>query len=181
MAQRIYGLTAQGKAVALRVDDDGRIELAGDAISAEIEFPESMGVEVINEYPIPVSGPVSIGVDVSGGVTPFKSLDLDETPEEVKATPGQVYFIHAINRAATVRYLKFYNAAVGDVTVGTTVPVLTFPIPSPGTALGGGFVLVIPMGIAFSVGITVAATTGFANDDTGAPDANDVIVNIGAN
>jgi hypothetical protein len=35
-----------------------------------------------------------------------------------------------------------------------------------------------PQGIAFGTAITVAATTGVADNDTGAPDANDVVVNI---
>jgi hypothetical protein len=34
------------------------------------------------------------------------------------------------------------------------------------------------MGIGFGTAITVAATTGVADNDTGAPAANDVIVNI---
>jgi hypothetical protein len=36
----------------------------------------------------------------------------------------------------------------------------------------------IPQGIAFGTAITVAATTAVADNDTGAPAANDVIVNV---
>ena len=119
------------------------------------------------------------GARTSGGTTIFRSLDLDETEEDVKTSAGQVYWIHAMNVATTKRYLKFYNATAANVTVGTTTPVLTFILPTQGDANGAGFTLSIPNGIAFSTAICVAATTGLADNDTGAPGANDVIVNIG--
>lgn len=124
-------------------------------------------------------GNVGIGVRTSGGTTIFRSLDLDETEEEVKGTAGQVYWIHAINLSTGKRYLKFYNDTAANVTVGTTTPVLTFVIPTQGDTNGTGFVLTIPMGIPFSSAITVAATTGLADNDTGAPGANDVVINVG--
>jgi hypothetical protein len=37
----------------------------------------------------------------------------------------------------------------------------------------------IPNGIAFGTAITIAATTGVADNDSGAPGANEVIVNLG--
>lgn len=110
----------------------------------------------------------------SGGLTIFRSIDLDESEEEIKASAGQVYSIAAFNTNASARYLKLYNATAANVTVGTTTPVLTYYLP--GT---GGFVLDIPYGLAFGTAITAAATTGVADNDTGAPSANDVIVNIG--
>ena len=119
------------------------------------------------------------GARTSGGTTIFRSLDLDETEEEIKGSAGQVYWIHAMNRASTARYLKFYNATAASVTVGSTTPVLTFVIPTQGDTNGAGFVLSIPNGIAFSTAITAAATTGIADADTGAPSANDVVLNCG--
>lgn len=124
-------------------------------------------------------GNVGIGVRTSGGTSIFRSLDLDESEEEIKGSAGQVYWIHAINLASSKRYLKFYNATAANVTVGTTTPVLTFVIPTQGDTNGTGFVLQVPMGIAFDTAITVAATTALADNDTGAPSANDVVVNIG--
>jgi hypothetical protein len=86
----------------------------------------------------------------------------------------------AFNLATGVRYLKFYDATVATVVVGTTTPVLTIPIPTQAaSANGAGLVISIPNGIAFATAITVAATTGVADADTGAPGANEVIVNIG--
>ena len=122
-------------------------------------------------------GNVGIGVRTSGGCTPFRSLDLDETEEEVKATAGQVYGFYFHNAATTARYLKFYNATAATVVVGTTTPVLTLPLPFVSSGGVGGWISLGP-GIAFGTAITVAVTTGLADADTGAPGANDVQINI---
>lgn len=118
-------------------------------------------------------------VGTAGGTTLYKNIDVDETEDQIKATGGQVYWIHAMNLANAVRYLKFYNATAANVTVGTTAPDLTFPLPTQGDTNGAGFVLTISQGIAFGTAITVAATTGVADNDSGAPGANEVIVNLG--
>lgn len=118
------------------------------------------------------------GARTSGGTSIFRSIDLDEGAlEVVKASAGQIYWIHAMNLASSVRYIKIYNATSG--TVGTGTPVLTFPIATQGTTNGAGFMLQVPNGIAFSTGISIGASTGIADADTGAPGANEVIVNIG--
>jgi len=109
----------------------------------------------------------------TGGCTIFRTLDLDETEEEVKATAGNVYGYYFYNAATSVRYLKFYNATAASVSVGTTTPVLTFPLP----ASSAGHIM-FPYAAGFSTAICVAATTGLADADTGAPAANDVILNV---
>jgi len=119
------------------------------------------------------------GARTSGGTTLFKTIDLDETEEEVKSTAGQVYWIHAMNLASSTRFLKFYNATAASVTVGTTVPDLTFPLATQGDTNGAGFTLSIPNGISFGTAITIAATTGIADADSGAPGANEVVVMLG--
>jgi hypothetical protein len=119
------------------------------------------------------------GARTSGGTTLYKNIDVDESEDQVKGTAGQVYWIHAMNLSAAVKYLKIYNATAATVVVGTTVPDLTFPLATQGDTNGAGFVLSIPNGIAFSTAITIAATTGVADADSGAPGANEVIVNLG--
>lgn len=121
---------------------------------------------------------VTIQPHTQGGLSPFKSLDIDETEEDVKTSAGQLYFCHAINMVASTRYLKFYNATAANVTVGTTVPVLTFPVP-PNSTTGGGFVFSVAQGFEFATAISVAATTAAADNDAGAPGTGDVIINIG--
>lgn len=117
--------------------------------------------------------------DTAGGTTIFRTLDLDEADQQVKATAGQIYWIHAMNLAASKRYLKIYNATAASVTVGTTTPVLTFVLPTQGDTNGAGFFLSVPNGISFGTAITVACTTGLADNDTGAPGANEVVLNLG--
>lgn len=124
-------------------------------------------------------GNVGLIPRTSGGLTIFRSIDLDESEEEIKGSAGQVYWIHAINLSTGVRYLKLYNATAANVTVGTTTPVLTFPIPTQGDSNGAGFTTSIPQGLAFGTAITAAATTGIADNDTGAPGANEVVLNVG--
>lgn len=126
-------------------------------------------------------GNVGIGVRTSGGTTLYKNIDVDETEDEVKGSAGQVYWIHAINLTAAPIYLKFYNATAANVTVGTTTPDLTFPVPANADSDGAGFTLSIANGIAFSTAITIAGTTGVADNDTGAPAANALVVNLGYN
>lgn len=121
----------------------------------------------------------TLKTDTAGGPTIFRSLDIDESEEEIKASAGQIYWIHAVNLTDAPIYLKFYNATAASVTVGTTTPVLTFPVVSQGTVDGAGFVFNVPQGIPFSTAISVAATTGVADNDTGAPGASACVINIG--
>lgn len=117
------------------------------------------------------------GARTSGGTTFFHSADLDETEEQVKGSAGQIYFIHAMNLSAAVKYLQVFNATAASVTVGTTPPDMVFPIATQGDTNGAGFVLSVPNGIAFGTAITLAATTT-ATGGTGAG-TNEVFVNVG--
>jgi hypothetical protein len=113
----------------------------------------------------------------NGGCSIYSTLDLDETEEEVKASAGTVYGVWATNTATSTRWLKFYNATAASVVVGTTTPVITIGIPGNSSDdISGNFAPGI--GIKFDTAICIAATTGFAVADTGAPAANDVICNV---
>jgi hypothetical protein len=112
---------------------------------------------------------------ISGGegLDSFLSIDVDESEEAVKASPGKLYGWYLYNLSAGVRYVKIYDGLAADVVVGTTTPKLVLPLPA-----GGGANQILPLGIDFETGITVAATTGIAHNDTGAPGANEVVVNL---
>lgn len=159
---------------SLTVDNAALTELAA-AIDTEVQ------VDVVGPLPAGTSSIGNVGIvpRTTGGMTIFRSLDLDETEEEVKATAGQVFSISAFNTTAAPLYLKFYNATAANVTVGTTTPVLTFVVPGNADSDGAGFVWNNVMGFAFGTAITVACTTGVADADTGAPGVNACIVNIG--
>lgn len=118
-------------------------------------------------------GNVGIVPRTSGGLSMFRSIDIDESEEDVKTSAGQVFGYYIFNAAATTHYVKFYNATAANVTVGTTTPVLTLPIPA-----GAAANLMSETGIAFSTAISVAATTGVADNDTGAPAGNAVVINV---
>ena len=118
----------------------------------------------------------NVAVNTQRGLDIFRSIDLDESEEEVKATEGVVCHIYASNTNAAARWLKLYNATAANVTVGTTTPVATYYLPASGA---NPVKIDIPHGLRFDTAITAAATTGVADNDTGAPGANDVVVVIG--
>lgn len=124
-------------------------------------------------------GNVGLVPRTTGGLDIFRSIDIDETEEEIKATAGQLFSITAFNTTATPLYLKFYNATAASVTVGTTTPVLTYMVPANADSDGAGFIWNNEIGFAFSTAMTVACTTGIADNDTGAPSANACIINVG--
>lgn len=113
----------------------------------------------------------------AGGLSIFRSLDLDETEEDVKTSPGCVYGVWVTNTATSTRWVKFYNDTAANVVVGATTPVITFGVPG-NTSDDISGVFASTHGIQFSTAICVAATTGVADTDTGAPAVNDVIINI---
>ena len=115
----------------------------------------------------------------TGGMSIFRSIDIDETEEEVKATAGQVFSIVAFNTTAAPLYLKFYNLTAANTTVGTSTPVLTFLVPGNADSDGAGFVWNNDIGWAFGTAISVACTTAIADNDTGAPGANACLINVG--
>lgn len=159
----------------------GGSTFASDDISA-VQYPRIKlihGADGTNDGDVSTASPMPTRVlpVASGGCDIFRSLDLDETEEEIKASAGTVYGVWFSNVATASRFLKFYNATAANVTVGTTTPVLTLVLPGNSSDDVSG-VFSIPQGIAFSTAITVAATTGLADNDTGAPGANDVVVNV---
>lgn len=107
----------------------------------------------------------------------YRNLDLDETGVVVSAVPCCVSTLFLANCHATaIRYVKFYNKATAADQNDT--PVHTIPVGP--TVLGGGLIQINLLGgdMEFSTGLSMRATTGVADSDTGAPSANDVVVNL---
>jgi len=114
----------------------------------------------------------------SGGLSIFRSLDLDESEEEIKATAGCLYKLRIANFATSARYVKLYNLTAANVTVGSSTVIETIVVP-PASAAGNPTVITESfggVGLAFDTAISIAATTALADADTGAPSANDVVV-----
>jgi hypothetical protein len=116
-------------------------------------------------------GDVGISTRTSGGCSMNKNLDVDESEDPVKESVGQLYGFYFDNNASAKRYLKYYNATPANVTVGTTEPALTFPLPKETAGT-----IQLPCPAAFSTAITIAATTGRPDNDTGAPGTGEIVV-----
>ncbi len=76
------------------------------------------------------------------------------TAQAAKAAAGKVFGYYIYNPESAVTFVHFYNTAQGSVTVGTTNPLFTLPIPPTSAAN-----LMSEIGITFGTAITVAATT----------------------
>jgi hypothetical protein len=77
------------------------------------------------------------------------------TAQAIKASAGQLYGYYLYNPEAAVTFVHFYNTAAASVTVGTTAPLFTLPIPPESAAN-----LMFTHGVTFSnAGWSCAATT----------------------
>lgn len=101
------------------------------------------------------------------GYNTFENADLDEAAVAISAVPSTLFGWHFFNDSAGSVYVRFYNVAAASVTVGTTAHVLLIGVPTLGISS-----LEIVGGIIFGTAISVATTTGPADNDTGAPGAS---------
>lgn len=101
----------------------------------------------------------------------YRNTDLDETGVVVKAAAGVLLGWQITNAAAALRYVKVYNKATAATNADT--PVLTIGLLASSSQ---GVQLAMP--IVLSAGISLRATTGVADNDVGAPAANDVLVHF---
>jgi hypothetical protein len=159
----------------------GGATFASDDIGS-VQFPRLKvvhGADGVNDGDVSTANPLPVRVlpVIADGCSTFRSIDLDETEEQVKATSGTLYGVWFSNLSSNTLFLKFYNGTAASVTVGSSTPFLTLPIPGNSSDDVSG-VFSLPQGIAFTTALSVAATTGIADSDTGAPGANECVVNI---
>ena len=150
--------------MALAIRDDTLAAVSGTELDYEPLHTTGLGGLWVTQAP-----------NTAGGLSFYKTIDLDESEEEIKATAGQLYSILAFNRTAAPLYLKLYNATAANVVVGTTVPDITLVVPANADSDGAGFVWSNDLGIAFSTAMTAAVTTLVADNDATAPGANDCV------
>jgi hypothetical protein len=81
----------------------------------------------------------------------------------VKTSSGSLYAYAIGNANASTCYLQIFNATAANVTLGTTVPVLSIPVPS--SSISGTVYLSFPQ-IYFSNAISIAATTTYGGSTT---------------
>jgi hypothetical protein len=102
----------------------------------------------------------------------FRSISLGAV-QAIKNTPGKLTGYYLFNTSSAVRYVKIFDAAAGDVVLGTTAPSLTIPLPAESGANVLG-----EREIEFDSGLSIACTTGIADSDTNLAGANEVTANI---
>lgn len=135
-------------------------------------------VQIVGTPTVSLSGTNSIGdvgvqyrATATGGAS-IAAVMSPVTPAATaaKAAAGRLLGWQLHNSGAALRSVKFWNTAVGSVTLGTTAALFEIDIPAGGTRefrLEGG--------IAFATALTYAVTGGKGlTDNTGALTANDV-------
>lgn len=98
--------------------------------------------------------PVPLGSATNGLSTNYQDALL-ATVVAVDASAGQLYELYCYNPNAAVSFVQLFDLATGSVTLGTTVPKLSYGIP-PATSAGFTVSLV---GAQFATAISTAATT----------------------
>lgn len=135
------------------------------------------GYDGSTERPLKVGtdGALTVGAAASGGWDVHFTEDLDETLEEIKASAGVWGGAHVVNMGTAVCYLQVFNAGTGAVTLGSTSPTQSFPIPTNGDTNGAGWTQNFgPQGLYYGTAITMAATKDW--NGSAAPDANQVFL-----
>lgn len=136
------------------------------------DFTASAAVKGNGTAPTSADGALVVNLSPnSAGATPYRNINLGTAGVVVKASAGVMHGYYLFNAATSTRYIKVYNQ--GTAASQANTPVLTIPIPA-----GAAANLDSTRGIAFSAGISLRATTGLADNDTGAPTANDVVVGV---
>jgi hypothetical protein len=95
----------------------------------------------------------------SNGWSPKLANGLSTAVTSVKTSAGELGSYHCLNQSGAVAYVQVFDAAsAGAITLGSTVPTLSFGLPAASSLPGGGN-LEWSNGIHFANGIQVAATT----------------------
>lgn len=134
---------------------------------------------VLGSGPISASNPLPGSlVDASGATVDFTGIPniyklaastASTNHANILAAPCRVSHIFGYCAAATVIYCKLYDQ-VTDPTVGTDVPY--WPIPIPPISV---FAIDVPEGKKFATGLSIAFTTGAADNNSSAIAANDLL------
>jgi len=112
-------------------------------------------------------------VSPTGTLDVTRDIDLDQTsPALIKAGSVKVHGWIIYNDSGATHYVKLYNKATAPV-IAEDTPVMTIGIKTLETATFSS-----EIGIDFPLGLGWVCTTGIADNNTGAPAANDCVANI---
>jgi hypothetical protein len=116
--------------------------------------------------------PISIRKFNAPATTPYKQLSV--TNHNIKSSPGRITSVYLSSSATAERSLKFFDKA-SSATLGTDTPAYTYKIPA-GAAGNLPVDRFDPM--EFSTGISIACTTGLADNSSSQASANEMSVMI---
>lgn len=163
----IAGADAQANQIALLTNQAGTAQITGAAgfvyngATFDRQRGDTTGTFVIQK------------AATTGGTLTSKIISAATTNATVvKASAGQVYGIQLSNSGATWAFVKLYNKATAP-TVGTDATIEVIGIPP-----GGRCEINRPIGMPFAAGIGLAITAGFADTDTAAVAAGQVVGSI---
>jgi hypothetical protein len=106
----------------------------------------------------------------------YRDIDCQPTGKVIKGSMGSVSGWYIANISTGWRYVKFYDKATAPASTDT--PLMTLGIP-PGSAANVSLrTLIESKTLPFVNGLGIRGTTGVADNDTGAPTTNDLVVNI---
>lgn len=116
---------------------------------------------------------------ISGGLSVyFVQPAASDNHVVIKAGAGQVYKVAVTNNSATVNYLRLYNATTGFNGCNSATN-LVYQMAIPASTSVGGLSDSWAEGMAFSAGISICVTSGYATTDTTNATATAMSVNIG--
>ena len=98
-------------------------------------------------------GSVTLSAASSGGLSAY-SANVTNSAVAVDASAGQIGWYMIGNQNGAVCYLQVFNLAAASVSLGSTTPTYSLPIPA-----FGGANATVTSGLAFGTAISVAATT----------------------
>ena len=112
------------------------------------------------------------------GLIEYTNTDLNATKDAVKASSTVVHCVYVDNsaNAGAASYVKLWNAASGDVTVGTTAPDEIIYVPG-GARITHPMFTVAASGKTFGTAVTAACVTTAGTAGTTGP-TSDVVVSI---
>lgn len=129
--------------------------------------------------PLQAGGSVQTVPGTTGGLSVFfLQPTASDNHATIKAGAGQVYKIAITNNQAVINYVRLYNATTGFNGCNSATN-LVYENAIPGNTTATGIMDEWSQGMAFSTGISICVTTGYATTDTTNATASAMNVNIG--
>jgi len=115
----------------------------------------------------------------SNGVTPYMTLNCNNSTQQISATAASIYGIYFTNTSSTPAYLKVWDGVSSATFVSSTAATMCIGVPANSTnVLAGNFNAGNGMGIRMSTGICIAGVLGMNTGNSTAIGSSSLIVNV---